>query len=874
MTKISKSFGNLLWITFLTSFVFIDGYGQKSDFKLNELGVFKKPGVDLMIYNDSYNTGGFNDEKVNGIQMIQHGIRTVTGGAVRLSPTPEQWDLIPAVKERQIIAEDSAVILTLYYKEYDFTSKVKVKAMNDGCIITVILDKPLPQKLEGKAGMNIEFLPAAYFKKTFVMDNQPGICPLAPTGPVVADDFSEKVPQFNNLLTVERFGDTYAKVTPFALGKKLVLSPDDPLLQVTIKSLTGEIGLLDGRNLASNGWLVVRELIPARKTGEVIQWLFTPNGISSWMREPVISHSQAGYHPLQQKVAVIELDSRDKALTSAGLFRMTENGGEVKVYEEELTTWGNFLRYNYLKFDFSGIQEPGIYKIHYGNVVSYPFPIGKQVYENIWHATLDTWFPVQMDHMVVKEAYRVWHGNPHQDDALQAPTDTLIHDGYRMGSTTGTKYKPYEHIPGLNIGGWFDAGDFDIQTGSHNTVVGYLVSAWEDLKIMRDQTMVDKDRKYVAIHHPDGVPDFIQQIEHGSLALVAQFRAFGHAIRGIVQPNLWQYNMIGDAANLTDGLVYNSNLEPFETDGFSSGTMDDRWAFTTMSPMSDIGSATALAAASRALKSYNDELANECLEIARKVWDDNADNKKKPTQPQPQENGAEGFSFFNRPVSPSQEAGLTIELLLATGEKKYSDYLARIWPDVKRTLDRGQRWSYGANPVRTLLKAIPYMDKEFKNDLRIHAEKIKNQIDSISITNPYGVPLGQGGFYAPGSNFSIMDWSVTNAKLHQCFPEVISKEYAIRGLNYILGCHPASSISFVSGVGVNSKRVTYGNNRADFTYIPGGMVPGNFLIKPDFYENQQNWPFIWYENEAVIDGCAGYIYLSALVNSILNKPEN
>ena len=144
--------------------------------------------------------------------------------------------------------------------------------------------------------------------------------------------------------------------------------------------------------------------------------------------------------------------------------------------------------------------------------------------------------PVQMDHMFVKEAYRVWHGNPHQDDALQAPTDTAIHDGYRMGSTTGTKYKSLEHIPGLNIGGWFDAGDFDIQTGSHNTAVGYLVGAWDDLKPLRDQTMVDKERKYVAIHHPDGVPDVLQQIEHGTLALVAQFRAFGHAIRVSFNP--------------------------------------------------------------------------------------------------------------------------------------------------------------------------------------------------------------------------------------------------------------------------------------------------------------------------------------------------
>jgi len=868
----NRHFRKVIWISLLAAIPIFAVNSQQTGFKLNDLGVFKKPGVDLMIYNDSYNAGGFFDEKVNGIQMIQHDVRTVTGGAVRLSPTPEQWDLTPTVKERVVNAGDNTVTLTLYYKEFDFTSKLKVEAKDNGCLISVILDSPVPKKLEGKVGMNIEFLPSTYFKKTYMMDDLTGICPLMPTGPMISDAFSEKIPQANNMLTNERFGDTYAKATPFASGKKLVLSPDDPMSLVTLQSLTGSIGLIDGRNLASNGWLVVQEIIPAGKTGMVVQWMLTPNGVANWVREPVISHSQAGYHPTQQKVAVIELDANDKALATASLYRIGEDGKKVNVLDGKLSSWGKFMRYNYLKFDFSAIKEPGIYKIQYGNSVTEAFPIGDNVYENIWHATLDTWFPVQMDHMFVKEAYRVWHGNPHQDDALQAPPDTAIHDGYRMGSTTGTKYKPYEHIPGLNIGGWFDAGDFDIQTGSHNTTVGYLVSIWDDLKITRDETMIDKERKYVAIHHPDGVPDLIQQIEHGSLALVAQFRAFGHAIRGIVQPHLWQYNMIGDAVNLTDGRIYNPDLKPYQSDGYTSGTMDDRWAFTTSSPMQDIGSAAALAAAGRALKSYNDELANECLEIAKKVWEDHVLNKKEQPANQPQ-NVPGGFpGFGGRSMSASQEANITIELLISTGDKKYSDYLAKIWPEVKTSMvGGGQRRSFGASPIRTLLKAIPYMNAEFKNDLRSFAMSTKRQLDSISNINPYGVPLGQGGFYAPGSNFSIVDWSLTNAKLHQLFPDVISKEHAIRGLNYILGCHPASSISFVSGVGVNSKKVTYGNNRADFTYIPGGMVPGNYLIKPDYYENKEDWPFIWYENEVVVDGCAGYIYLAAMINKIVRE---
>jgi len=206
---------------------------------------------------------------------------------------------------------------------------------------------------------------------------------------------------------------------------------------------------------------VVQELIPAGKTGNVVQWMFTPNGIPDWVKEPVISHSQVGYYPDQQKVAIIELDPNDKPLSSATLFRIGNDGSQIKVQENKLVSWGKYLRYNYFKFDFSTVTESGIYKIQYGNVITEPFPIGKEVYKNTWYPTLDTWFPAQMDHMFVKEGYHIWHGYSHMDDALQAPPDTAIQDGYRQGHTPDSPYKPYEHIPGLNIGGWFDAGDFN-----------------------------------------------------------------------------------------------------------------------------------------------------------------------------------------------------------------------------------------------------------------------------------------------------------------------------------------------------------------------------------------------------------------------------
>ena len=46
-------------------------------------------------------------------------------------------------------------------------------------------------------------------------------------------------------------------------------------------------------------------------------------------------------------------------------------------------------------------------------------------------------------------------------------------------------------------------------------------------------------------------------------------------------------------------------------------------------------------------------------------------------------------------------------------------------------------------------------------------EHVKKLDASVKYQIRMVVPLGQGGFYSPGSNFSIVDWSLTNAKLHQ-----------------------------------------------------------------------------------------------------------
>jgi hypothetical protein len=103
---------------------------------------------------------------------------------------------------------------------------------------------------------------------------------------------------------------------------------------------------------------------------------------------------------------------------------------------------------------------------------------------------------------------------------------------------------------------------------------------------------------------------------------------------------------------------------------------------------------------------------------------------------------------------------------------------------------------------------------------------------------------------------------------HKTFPEIVGPEYTLRGFDYVLGTHPVSNLSFVSSVGTQSKLTAYGNNRADYTFIPGRIVPGVIIIQPDFPELKDAWPFLWYENEYVVDTVANYILAANAANAV------
>lgn len=798
---------------------------QTPAFRLNDRGYFERGGVDVMAFQDFYPDG-----HQGGVTVVQHGVRIAANGDLRLNATPGQWDPVPKQDSREVEGGEIVTRLSypdpgknrtgfnpIEYPDLEMSYAVRARAEGDAVVVTVDLDEPLPAEYVGEVGFNLELYPVDLFGKGWLLGDARGQFPRQPNGPMSVD------------------AEGVAQAVPFATGRQLTVAPGDDALRLTIESATGQLALLDGRNQHNNGWFVVRETVPAGATTGAIEWTIRPHAIEGWMYEPVVQVSQVGYHPQQRKVVVIEHDARDTAETPARLVRLTDAGAET-VREAVPERWdGDFLRYQYRLFDVSDVTEPGLYAVEYRGQRSHAFEIGQDVYaRDVWQPTVDYFLPVQMCHMRVEDPYRVWHGLCHLDDARMAPADINHFDGYVQGPDLLTHYEAGERVPHLDVGGWHDAGDDDLRIESQADEVWVLASAYEAFDALRDydNTAISQAERLATIHRPDGTPDLLQQIEHGALNIVGGYRALGRLYRGVIVPTLEQYRTIGDFANSTDNRAYTpgADLPP-----------DDRWVFTEQNAGHEYKGIAALAIAGRVLADHNPELAAEARAAAADLWSTERDDAR----------------AFGDKVSAA------VELYLTTRDDAYRQWLLEHQDEIVAAI--GQTgWTVG--------RAVPLLDDAgFEAAVREAVAADFAATVEAQQSTPYGVPYEP---YIWGAGWGIQAFGVQQYFLHRAFPEVVSADYMLNALNFILGVHPGvNTASFASGVGARSVERGYGLNRADYAYIPGGVASGTALIRPDLPE-LKDYPYLWQQAEYVMGGGATHFMLLALAaDQVLNAAE-
>ena len=799
---------------------------------LNDQEYFTTPGLDVTVFADVYPDG-----HQTGVTIIQHGKRVAANGDIRLEASPGQWSPVPKSIQRSINAETQEITQTLSYPDHTkdrkgfnpieypdlkFTYQVRVQPLkNNRFKIVVDLNKPLPDDWIGKVGFNFELFPGELFGKSYRLGNQVGYFTRQPNGPISDVD--------GVFLGAE-----------LGRGKQLVVAPEEDLQRIKFESKTGDLVLLDGRTNHNNGWFIVRSLIAKGATKNAVEWIVSPNVVDNWQYQPVLQVSQVGYASKQAKHLVIEQDKRDKSASAVTIYEITDTGKKA-VFKAPPKIWGPFLRYQYMVLDFTHIDKPGMYVAEYRNQYTHPFKIGNDVFSrHVWQPTLEYFLPAQMCHMRVEEKYRVWHDLCHHDDARMSPVNLIHFDGYSSKASTLTHFKPGERVPNLNRGGWHDAGDYDLRVESQAGTIWLLSAMVEEFNLTYDATSIDQNKDLVFIHQPDGVSDALQQIEHGLLSVMGGYLSMGRLYRGIIVPTIPQYVMLGDAASQTDGIPYVKKAEEPKSkdsakevvsDRSDKRRADDRWVFTEENPARVLHVVGALANAARVIKDYNPKLAKATLEAAQKLYQTN-------------EGQVQG--------SAPKVFALT-ELILSTQDKTYINALVAMEQDIINNIaETGWRIARVKNNLQ---------QPEFLKNVGDAIAKYQAQLQQEATQTPYGVP------YKPniwGAGWGIQEFGVRQYFMHKAWPEHATPDLFLNALNFILGVHPGeNTISFASGVGANSALVAYGVNRADWSFIPGGVISGTALIRPDLPE-LKTWPFFWQQTEYVMGGGATNFMFLAL----------
>jgi hypothetical protein len=251
--------------------------------------------------------------------------------------------------------------------------------------------------------------------------------------------------------------------------------------------------------------------------------------------------------------------------------------------------------------------------------------------------------------------------------------------------------------------------------------------------------------------------------------------------------------------------------------------------------MRALSTAAELAGASRVLNGFNDELARECLDIATTIF----------AQTQ-----AEGWAA-------AAKLQAAVELYLTTEKKEYLDFVLDHQDMVMKGIGR-VGW-YTTRLVQRVSKMKDKRVNRFVTDFRQALTGYRTELEKRASETPYGVP------YRPsiwGAGWDIQRFGFEYYFLASAYPDIFPKETVFNALNFVLGCHPGSNTSsFASGVGAKSATVAYGLNRADWSYIPGGVVSGTALIRPDFPELLE-FPFLWQQMEYVLGGGSShYMFL-------------
>ena len=735
---------------------------------LNELEYLEMPGLNVMLAHDYYPEG-----HQGGVGIIQNGWRVATNGDLRLDRTPGQWQPVPKVIGKRVVDRATGEISVrleypdesknrkgfnpVDYPDLRFAYTVRVRPEGQAFRILVDLDAPLPDAWIGKVGFNMELFPGLLFGKTFATETRVRGLP-APGKRARRVEALRRLPA-GGTGQGPAPGDR-PRVRQPAPGRSRTRTAAASSWSTAAASTTtaGSSCARSSRKGAAKG---------------AVDWLVTPHAIPGWKSEPVVQVSQVGYHPKQPKFAVIELDKTRDAAAAGGALARVGNGALEKVLEADAGGLGPLpalpvpalrLQLRRAAGDLRRELRRRARRARSASArTSSRAACGSRRSSTSCRsrcATCGSTRSTASGTTPATSTTRAWRRS-------RTTTSTATCRGPRRSRVS----RPASRCPGsTRAAGTTRATTTCASSRRPGRCTG---SRWPGRRSARiyDQTTVDEENRVVEIHQPDGKPDMLQQIQHGALTVVGGYRALGRFYRGIIVPTLRQYTHLGDFAAQTDGVVFDPKTAARGAPAVGAGV-----AGLAGRPLGlHRGEPAARARGGRGTRrlgpragGYDDALAAECLKIAREIWET-------------REGAARRAPAAARP-RPSARIGLAVELLLATKDRRYADYL--VSQSGRRSWRRCARHRLDGRTRAAACATIPAFTKAVTDAVTGVPRRGAQAREEDALRRALRARHLGRGLEDPGLRHA------TVLPAHRLPAASSRRELMLNALNFVLGCHP------------------------------------------------------------------------------------
>ena len=342
--------------------------------RLNELEYLEMPGLNVMLAHDYYPEG-----HQGGVGIIQNGLRVATNGDLRLDRTPGQWQPVPKVGKRVVDKATGEISLRAEYPDESknrkgfnpvdypdlrFAYTVRVRPEGQAFRILVDLEQPLPDEWIGRVGFNLELFPGHPLRQD--VRDRDADRHLPPAGQRPGHARREG-----------RVPDRAARHGEAARHRPRVRPPADDHRGRERRRARARGRPRPAQQRLVRGALARRE---GRDEGR--------RGVArDAPRDPRLHrgpHRPGLAGRLPPEAAEVG-DRRDWTRATRGGCRSSSRGSPRRARsrrrcEAAPQPWGRFLRYDYLRLDFTSVEKPGMYVVSYGDARSNPFRIGADVY--------------------------------------------------------------------------------------------------------------------------------------------------------------------------------------------------------------------------------------------------------------------------------------------------------------------------------------------------------------------------------------------------------------------------------------------------------------------------------------------------------------